>query len=112
MFDKTLLGIGWRLPVRSVCQHATRAHAVSWFITPMGPHPKVSSRCPFHHDTSSRSLWGFLGASTYFFLYATACGLRRISTPSPYTVAPYTVAPYTVASVLPSGCVKTLGIRN
>ncbi len=65
-------------------------------------HPKGSSRCPFHHVTSSRSLGGFLGASTSLFVQATACALRRISTPSPYTVA----------SVLPSVCVKTLGIRN
>jgi hypothetical protein len=66
------------LPDRSWFLDSTRAHAVSGLLT---------LSCPNSGSVFSslrlRSLWGFLGSSTYLFLHATACGLRRTSTPSP-----------------------------
>jgi len=81
------------LPVRGIDPRPRRVWAL---------HPFVSQRCRFHRLTSSRSLRGFPSSPTPLFLHATACGLRRTSTPSPSTGA----------SVLPSVYVKTLGIRN
>ena len=49
-------------------------------------HPYVSQICRFHDLTSFRNLRGFPSSPTPLFLHATACGLRRTSTPKPFRV--------------------------
>jgi len=57
--------------------------------------------------------WGFPGSPTYLFLHATACGLRRTSTPSPYRVLPCclrcTLKPSASATSSFRSCTSTSG---
>ena len=62
----------------------------------------LRSDLPERQTSPSGVQRAFPSSTTYLFLHATACGLRRTSTSSPSTDA----------SVLPSVYVKTLGVRN
>ena len=80
------------------------------------PLPCLNSCIPCFPRSSVRSLWGLPSSSTYLFLYATACGLRRTSYilthNGCFVLASGTLKPWPSATSSSRSCTSFQGARS
>ncbi len=80
------------------------------------PLPCLNSCIPCSPLFSGRSLWGLPSSSTYLFLHATACGLRRTSIiltlSGCFVLASGTLKPWPSATSLSRSCTSFQGARS